>query len=30
MTEDLFMTQYAYYIFNEDHFPILGGEFQYN
>jgi hypothetical protein len=30
MTEDLFMAQYDYCIFNEDHFPVLGGEFQYN
>jgi hypothetical protein len=27
MTEDLFTAQYANFIFNEDHFPALGGEF---
>jgi hypothetical protein len=30
MTGDLFTAQYANCIFNEDHFPILGGEFQNN
>jgi hypothetical protein len=27
ITEDLFMPWYANCIFNEDHFPTLGGEF---
>jgi hypothetical protein len=30
MTGDLFMAQYDYCIFNDDHFLVLGGEFQYN
>jgi hypothetical protein len=30
MTDDLFTTQYADCIFNEDHFSVLGGEFQNN
>jgi hypothetical protein len=30
MTEDLFTVWYANCIFNDDHFPALGGEFQYN
>jgi hypothetical protein len=30
MTEDLFTARYVDYIFNEDHFPDLGGEFQNN
>jgi hypothetical protein len=30
MTGDLFMTRYTNCIFNEDHFPALEGEFQYN
>jgi hypothetical protein len=30
MTEDLFMVWYADCMFNEDHFPALGGEIQNN
>jgi hypothetical protein len=30
MTGDLFTTGYANCIFNEDHLPTLGGEFQNN
>jgi hypothetical protein len=30
MTGDLFMVWYADCIFNKDHFPTLGGEFQNN
>jgi hypothetical protein len=30
MTEYLFTARYVDYIFNEDHFPDLGGEFQNN
>jgi hypothetical protein len=30
MTVDLFMAQYTGWIFNEDQFPVLGGEFQNN
>jgi hypothetical protein len=30
MTGDLFMDRYADCIFNEDHFPVLGEEFQNN
>jgi hypothetical protein len=30
MTEDLFTVRYADCIFNEDHFPALGREFQSN
>jgi hypothetical protein len=30
ITGDLFMTRYADCIFNEDHFPALGREFQNN
>jgi hypothetical protein len=30
MIGDLFTTQYTNCIFNDDHFPTLGGEFQYN
>ena len=29
LTGDLFMARYADYIFNEDHFPALGGDFKY-
>jgi hypothetical protein len=30
MTEDLFTARSANFIFDEDHFPALGGEFQNN
>jgi hypothetical protein len=30
MTDDLFIAWYADCIFNEDHFPTLGGEFLNN
>jgi hypothetical protein len=30
MTRDLFTVRYTDCIFNEDHFPALGGEFQNN
>jgi hypothetical protein len=30
MTKDLFTARYTDCIFNEDHFPVLGGEFQNN
>jgi hypothetical protein len=30
LTGDLFTTQYADCIFNEDHFLVLGGEYKYH
>jgi hypothetical protein len=30
LTEDLFTTRYADCIFNEDHFPVLGGDYMYH
>jgi hypothetical protein len=30
LTRDLFTTRYADYIFNEDHFPSLGGDYKYH
>jgi hypothetical protein len=30
LTRDLFIAQYADCIFNENHFPTLGGEYKYH
>jgi hypothetical protein len=30
LTRDLFTTRYADCIFNEDHFPALGGDYKYH